>query len=125
MNNIIVLFEVKPTKEGMAKYLELAAMLKELLANADGFVRAERFTSLNNEGKLLSLNVWESEEALATWRNNLEHRMSQAEGKNKLFESYNITVCQSIREYSHEDRENAPNDSNRYLREEHIDDFAK
>ncbi len=115
MNNIIVLFEVKPTKAGMEKYLELAAILKELLANADGFVRAERFTSLNNEGKLLSMNVWENEEALAKWRNNLEHRLSQAEGKNKLFESYTITVCQSIREYTHKERENAPGDSNAYF----------
>ncbi len=115
MSNILVLFEVKPTKEGMKKYLELAAMLKELLVSADGFVRAERFTSLNEEGKLLSLNVWKSEEALAKWRNNLEHRMSQKEGKNKLFESYNITICQSIREYTHIDRESAPSDSNEFF----------
>ena len=32
MANIIVLFEVTPTKEGMQKYLDLAAMLKPMLA---------------------------------------------------------------------------------------------
>ncbi len=115
MNKIIVLFEVVPTKEGMEKYLELAAMLKELLVNAEGFIRAERFESLNNEGKLLSLNVWESEEAVSKWRNTLEHRMSQAEGRNKLFQSYTITICQSLREYSNIERENAPKDSNEYF----------
>ncbi len=115
MSKIIVLFEVIPTKEGMSKYLELAAQLKPMLANVEGFISAERFQSLNQEGKLLSLNVWESEEAVCAWRNNLEHRLSQAEGKNKLFSSYKITVCSAIREYTDTDRQNAPADSNQYL----------
>ncbi len=114
MSKIVVLFEVTPTKEGMEKYLELAAYFKPMLADNEGFVRAERFSSLNNEGKLLSMNVWESEEAVSQWRNNIEHRMGQAEGKNKLFESYTITVCSVIREYGSEDRANAPIDSNEY-----------
>ncbi len=111
MRKIVVLFEVKPTKEGMSKYLELAAQLKPMLADEEGFISAERFQSLNEDGKLLSMNVWESEEALSKWRNNLEHRMSQAEGRNKLFESYKITVCNVVREYSDTDRENAPKDA--------------
>ncbi len=115
MSKIIVLFEVTPTKEGAEKYLELAGKLRPMLSSADGFISAERFKSINNEGKLLSLNMWESEEALEKWRNNLEHRMSQAEGKNKLFESYKITVCSSIREYSDKERQEAPKDSNEYL----------
>ena len=58
MANIIVLFEVKPTEAGMKKYLDFAAMLKPLLAGFEGFIRAERFSSLNEDGKLLSMNVW-------------------------------------------------------------------
>lgn len=112
MANIIVLFEVKPTKAGMQRYLDLAASLKPLLAGFEGFIRAERFTSLNEEGKLLSMNVWTDEEAVSRWRNAMEHRMSQKEGREKLFESYKITVCKSIREYSDTDRREAPADSN-------------
>ncbi|MCI8329980.1 MAG: antibiotic biosynthesis monooxygenase [Oscillibacter sp.] len=115
MSNIIVLFEVKPTKEGMKRYLDLAAMLKPLLAGFEGFIRAERFSSLNEEGKLLSMNVWTDEAAVERWRNTVEHRISQAEGREKLFESYRITVCTPIREYSDTDREQAPADSNRYF----------
>ena len=33
-------------------------------------------------------------------------------GREKLFESYKITVCKSIREYSDTDRREAPADSN-------------
>ena len=114
MSEIIVLFEVKPTKEGMKRYLDLAAGLKPLLAGFEGFIRAERFSSLNEEGKLLSMNVWKDEEAVARWRNVAEHRMSQMEGREKLLESYKITVCKAIRTYSDKDREQAPEDSNKY-----------
>ena len=112
MSEIVVLFEVKPTKEGMQRYLNLAAMLKPLLAGFEGFIRAERFTSLNEEGKLLSMNVWTDETAVKRWRNVMQHRMSQKEGREKLFESYQITVCSVIRSYSDTDRTQAPEDSN-------------
>ena len=117
MANVIVLFEVKPTKEGMQRYLDLAAMLKPMLTGFEGFIRAERFSSLNEEGKLLSMNVWTDEAAVERWRNMAEHRMSQKEGREKLFESYKITVCNAVREYSDTEREQAPEDSNGYFME--------
>lgn len=113
---VVVLFEVTPTAEGKERYLELASQLKPLLSNAKGFIRSERFSNLNAESKLLSLNVWESEEAVEKWRNELNHRMSQLEGREKLFESYRITVASVIREYDDCYRNEAPVDSNEYFR---------
>ena len=113
---VVVLFEVTPTAEGKVNYLELAARLKPLLSDAKGFIRSERFGSLNEEGKLLSLNVWENEEALKKWRNELHHRMSQSEGRERLFESYRITVASVVRDYDDSNRNEAPADSNKYLR---------
>lgn len=115
MSKVIVLFEVKPTKAGMQKYLDNAAMLKPMLSGFEGFIRAERFASLSEEGKLLSMNVWTDEAAVERWRNVMEHRMCQKEGKEQLFESYKITVCSAIREYTDVDREEAPKDSNEYM----------
>ena len=115
MKNIIVLFEVTPTKEGMQKYLDLAAALKPMLAGFEGFIRAERFSSLNEEGKLLSMNVWTDEAAVERWRNVMQHRMSQKQGREKLFESYKITVCSEIRSYTETERTQAPTDSNEYF----------
>ncbi len=115
MSKYIVLFEVTPTEEGKARYLELAAMLKPMLSGFDGFISAERFQSLADERKLLSMNVWESEEAMTRWRTMAEHRMSQGEGKDKLFESYKITVTKVEREYTDTDREEAPKDSKEYF----------
>ncbi len=115
MSKYIVIFEVTPTDEGKARYLELAAMLKPMLQGFDGFISAERFQSLADERKILSMNVWESEEAITKWRNMAEHRMSQLEGKTTLFESYKISVAKVVREYTHEDRSQAPADSNECL----------
>lgn len=115
MANILVLFEVKPAKAGMQKYLDLAAMLKPMLAGFEGFIRSERFSSLNEDGKLLSMNVWTDEAAVERWRNVMQHRMSQKEGREKLFESYKITVCSEIRSYTNTERTQAPQDSNQYF----------
>ena len=116
MANILVSFEVKPAKAGMQKYLGLAAMLKPMLAGFEGFIRSERFSSLNEDGKLLSMNVWTDEAAVERWRNVTQHRMSQKEGRDKLFESYRITVCSEIRSYTDTERAQAPQDSNQYFK---------
>ena len=109
---------MKPTKAGMKKYLDIAAMRKPMPAGFEGFIRAERFSSLNEEGKLLSMNVWTDEAAVERWRNVMQHRMSQKEGREKLFESYQITVCSEIRTYTESDRLQALADSNRYFERE-------
>lgn len=109
---IFVLFEVTVKKEWMDEYLVLAANLKNELVKSEGFIRSERFSSLANEGKLLSLSVWESEEAVRKWRNQTEHRMSQKRGRDSMFESYTITVTSKIRSYGKLARSEAPEDSN-------------
>jgi len=76
-----VIFEVVPGGSGKAEYLEIAAELRRLLENRDGFISIERFQSLNDEGKILSLSFWRDEEAIATWRNEIEHRSVQQKGK--------------------------------------------
>ena len=116
--NVIVIFEVKLFPNKKEHYLKLAAELKRLLNGAEGFVRAERFVSLKDEDKLISLNVWKSEKDVERWRNTMAHRMFQKEGKSKLFESYRITVAHAVREYGNKGRAKAPEDSNKYLLEE-------
>lgn len=110
---IVVLFEVIVKKNDMDRYLVLAANLRNELVKAEGFIRAERFSSLVNEGKLLSLSVWESEEAINKWRNQTEHRINQRQGHDSMFESYTITIASQLRSYSNGERSAAPEDSNR------------
>ena len=69
----------------------------------------------NEDGKLLSMNIWTDEAAVERWRNAMQHSMSQNEGREKLFESYKITVCSEIRSYTNTERTQAPQDSNQYF----------
>ncbi len=112
---ILVLFEVTVKENCMDSYLATAAKLKDQLANAPGFIRSERFSSLVNERKLLSLSVWESEEAIDEWRNQQEHRKGQQMGQNSIFESYTITVASPLRSYTDKMRQEAPTDSNAFF----------
>lgn len=114
-SKVAVLFEVKPKTESKDEYLRLGAALKTELVKIPGFISVERFTSLNEEGKLLSLSVWENETAATNWRNQLNHRDSQKKGHNSLFEKYKISVAAVIREYTQNDRKQAPEDSNSFL----------
>ncbi len=96
------------------KFLEV---LKDELVKIDGFIRSERFSSLANERKILSLFVWEDEDAVSKWRNIVEHRMAQQQGRDSIFESYTITVVLFLRSYIDKERAEAPNYSNTFFQQ--------
>lgn len=109
---IAVIFEVYPTQAGKKQYLELAAELKEELSAFEGLLSIERYQSLVEENKVLSLSFWEDEKAVAKWRTYMVHRLAQQKGKNEIFSKYRIRVCAVVRDYTENDREQAPLDSN-------------
>lgn len=109
---IFVIFEVTIKEGCMDGYIAMAGKLKDNLARAKGFIRSERFSSLVTERKLLSLSVWENEDAVNEWRKGQEHRMSQQRGRDSMFESYMITVASPLRSYTDQERQEAPVDSN-------------
>ena len=96
----VIIFEVIPHASQKDRYFELAAQLRETLVKQPGFLQIERFQSLVDEGKILSLSSWESEEAIAAWRHQADHMLAQKEGKEKTFDSYRLRVVQVVREYS-------------------------
>lgn len=110
---IAVIFEVEPHPQGRAAYLNLAAALRPELEAIDGFVSIERFESLSQPGKLLSLSFWRDEAAIAAWRQLESHRQAQAAGRHRLFAGYRLRVAQVLRDYGAHDRDQAPADSRR------------
>jgi heme-degrading monooxygenase HmoA len=108
---IAVIFEVMPTDEGKTEYLAIAASLKEHLTSIPGFISIERFQSLADPSKLLSLSFWEDETSVSQWRNLEEHRIAQAKGRGSLFSDYRIRVGSITRDYSLSERDHAPKDS--------------
>lgn len=97
---IAVLFEAHPVPRQENHYFQLAAELKSELAKINGFISIERFQSLTNNGKILSLSWWENEEAILEWKNNQKHQHAQCEGRTSIFSQYHIRVAQVIRDYS-------------------------
>ena len=97
-----VMFEVKIKETGKDEYLAIAAKLREELEALDGFISIERFQSLVDEGKLLSLSFWESKESIDLWKQNLDHMQAQSEGRSSLFEAYRIRVAEVVKDYTME-----------------------
>lgn len=108
---IAVIFEVELYPEHKEQYLEIAGSLAPRLQKIEGFISVERFQSLTNEGKILSLSLFENEEAVMAWRRLEEHRSAQSKGRDMLFENYRIRVVQVLRDYGKNEREQAPTDS--------------
>ncbi len=108
---IAVIFEVEPAAGKGDAYLGLAADLKPLLAGIEGFISIERFESLANPGKLLSLSFWRDEAAVKAWRNTEEHRQAQAAGRGGVFAGYRLRIAHVVRDYGLTERTEAPADS--------------
>lgn len=106
---IAVIFEVWPNDR--SAYLDIAAQLRPLLDGIDGFISIERFESLSEEGKLLSLSFWRDEDAVRAWRNMGEHRAAQTAGRGGILRNYRLRIAGVIRDYGMTDRDEAPADS--------------
>ena len=99
-----VIFEVEP-KDGRAdRYFELAKQLRSELEKIDGFISVERFESLTNKGKFVSLSFWRDENAVKAWRAQTGHQAAQREGKESVFKDYRIRVAEVVRDYTLADR---------------------
>jgi heme-degrading monooxygenase HmoA len=108
---IAVIFEVCPVAEAKGEYLAIAARLAPLLSEIDGFISIERFQSLSQPDKILSLSFWRDEEAVKQWRNTEEHRTAQAQGRNGIFADYRLRIASVVRDYGLTERAQAPQDS--------------
>jgi heme-degrading monooxygenase HmoA len=110
---IAVIFEVEPAEGRFDDYLDHAARLRGELEKVPGFISVERFRSLSNPGKLLSLSFWEDEAAVTCWRTDGAHRGSQRAGRDGIFAGYRLRVAAVLRDYTlAERRDQAPADSN-------------
>jgi heme-degrading monooxygenase HmoA len=108
---IAVIFEVMPNTGKKDDYLNWAAELSPTLQKIAGFISIERFQSLTDPDKLLSLSFWEDEEAVGRWRNVEIHREAQIEGRTVIFRDYHLRIAEVSRNYGMNERDQAPRDS--------------
>jgi heme-degrading monooxygenase HmoA len=108
---IAVIFEVLPDPDRRDEYLDIAAEMKPLVDQVDGFISVERFQSLSNPDKLLSLSFFRDEQAVQDWRKLAAHRKAQARGRGGIFSDYHLRIAHVIRDYGLNERDQAPDDS--------------
>ena len=108
---IAVIFEVQPAEGKADEYFAIAASLRPALEKIDGFISIERFESVTNPGKFISISFWRDEAAVAAWRNVEGHRVAQEKGRESIFADYRIRVASVMRDYSMTARDEAPADS--------------
>ncbi len=105
---IAVIFEVFPADGEKQAYLNIAAELRPRLDEIGGFISIERFQSLSDSDKILSLSFWRDEEAIRTWREDLEHRGAQIRGRTGIFANYRLRIASVVRDYGLTERDEAP-----------------
>lgn len=108
---IAIIFEVIPVEGKKQAYLDIAATMRPLVEQVEGFISVERFQSLTNPDKLLSISFFEDEAAVDRWRQLEKHRAAQEAGRGGLFAGYQLRVAHVLRDYGKEDRAEAPEDS--------------
>jgi len=109
---IAVIFEVRPAEGRKSDYIDRAAALRGELERIDGFISVERFQSLSEPDKILSLSFWRDEDAIACWRNHTGHRATQAAARRGIFRDYRLRVAPVARDYGmNARRDEAPPDS--------------
>jgi heme-degrading monooxygenase HmoA len=108
---IAVIFELWPEEGRRQEYFDLAAALKPELEKIDGLLSIERFESVSERGKFVSLSFWRDEDAVKRWRNQMDHRRAQAAGRAGIFRDYRLRVASILRDYGMQDRAEVPKDS--------------
>jgi heme-degrading monooxygenase HmoA len=108
---IAVIFEVEPADGRKQDYLDIAAEMRPMLDDIEGFISVERFQSLTDPQKILSLSFFEDEVSIARWRTLSAHRGAQKKGRSGIFDNYRLRIARVIRHYGMFDRDEAPTDS--------------
>lgn len=108
---IAVIFEVMPHPDRKSDYLDMAALMRPLVNEIDGFISVERFQSLTTPDKLLSLSFFRDEAAIADWHRLTKHRAAQSAGRSGMFTDYHLRIAHVVRDYGLFDRNEAPADS--------------
>jgi heme-degrading monooxygenase HmoA len=89
-------FDVRPKPGHMPHYFDHVARLKPVLAQHEGLMFLDRYRPLDEEGALLSHQLWADEAAIARWRADATHRASQSAGRKVHFDGYRIRVGEQV-----------------------------
>ena len=96
-----VFFEVQPHPGHMGHYFEHVDRLRPVLTQHDGMVWIDRFRPIGRDDALLSHQLWRDETAIAGWRLDPNHKVSQSAGRHRHFAQYRIRVAALVGHSEH------------------------
>ena len=79
-------------------YAEIALKMEVLAKQQPGFLGVE--SARNEIG--ITVSYWESLEAIANWKQNLDHLDAQFLGRQKWYENYTVRIAKVEKEYGFE-----------------------
>jgi heme-degrading monooxygenase HmoA len=96
---VVVLIRTRPRPDAdVAEYEKAGTRMFERASAMPGFISIKEYAS--EDGDTFSLACFESEDALAAWRNDPEHVAIQHRGREKFYQSYQVQVFAPVREYA-------------------------
>jgi heme-degrading monooxygenase HmoA len=86
-----VIYSSQRTAADSAGPAVMADPMVELAAQQPGFPGLESVRSTDDEG--ITLSYWQSLEAIHNWGKQVEHRVAQAAGKARWYETFRLRIC--------------------------------
>jgi len=77
-------------------YSEMAAQMRDLAKNKYGCIE---FTAITEGANEIAISYWQSLEQIELWKNDVNHRVAQEQGRSKWYKDYQVQVVKIIREY--------------------------
>ena len=91
-----VIFSSK-RREGDHGYAATAQRMEQLVALQPGFLGVESTRGVDGFG--ITVAYFDSEEAIANWRDNAEHAAARERGRNEWYEHFELRVARVERAY--------------------------
>jgi heme-degrading monooxygenase HmoA len=74
-------------------YGEMANRMVELASAMPGFLGVD---SARSDGLGITVSYWESEAAIAAWRQHAEHLVAQRHGRSKWYDYFDLHICRVV-----------------------------
>jgi len=98
---IVALFRSRIKDDAnVEEYKNLSAEMVELVSSLPGFISYELWRG--KDGAALTIANFESEEAVAAWRQEVAQRAAQERGREEFYQTYSVQVCTTSWEYEWE-----------------------
>ncbi len=76
------------------EYIRMAERLKDLAFKKYG---CQDFVSVTEGDEEISISYWQTEQQIRDWKNDPEHRLAQARGRDKWYKSFSVEICDIVR----------------------------